>query len=166
MDEEDPMETATLSSVLGELYTAPLDAAIRAEREYRRIWASWLTFKKSLVTDTNGALLPGINLSELLNTAPVVTVDGKVEVAITMRIASVKQVEVGVQGGLSLGPIYASGSFGFLNRSSAESTLQASTSVVLSNANRNLVEYLGDHQVKVTDPATLDKAIKFLETGK
>ncbi|HEX6746537.1 MAG TPA: hypothetical protein VF092_04520 [Longimicrobium sp.] len=160
------MPTLSVATVLRELYSAPLEAAVAAESEYRRIWATWLREQLALVTDAAGDLRPGVDLAALLQTAPVVRVDGRVDVAITMRIAAVRESQGGVSGGLQLGPIHASGSFGFMNRTTEESVLQASTVVVISNTDQSLVDYLAKHNVPVPDADGVKNAIAFLDKAQ
>lgn len=156
--------TTSISSAIRELYSAPLEAVVRAEEDYRRIWADWLRLKRELVTE-KGRVREGVDLVALLQAAPAVRLDGRVDIAVTMRIASVRGTEGGGSAGLQLGPIHASGSFGFVNRTTEESVLQASTVVVISNTDQTLADYLAKHNLTVADAAGLDQAIGFLEKG-
>jgi hypothetical protein len=79
-----------------------------------------------------------------------------------MRIASVREFNADVKAGLSVGPVYASGGFGFVNRTSQESIFQASTRFTLSNQNKDLTKYLQDRNIPFTSPSEVNNAIKIL----
>jgi hypothetical protein len=151
------------SGVLKELCTAPLDAVVKAEKNYRTIWINWIKQIKGMVDTLDETRQKNINWQTLFKTAPVVTLDQKIDLAITMRVASVKEVSANGELGLSLGPIHTSGSFGFMNRATTESTLQASTSVTISNAEHNLVDYLGKFNIEPASVGDLTNAVKLLE---
>ena len=80
-----------------------------------------------------------------------------------MRIAAVSEFNTSTNVGLSVGPIYASGGFGFVNRTSQESVFQASTRVALSNFEKNLKTYLENKGIQVTSVEELRSAIEFLQ---
>ena len=149
------MSDASLTSVLSEIYTAPLQAAVDAELQYRRIWADWLRLKQRLAP-------ADADWSELSKTAPVVKVDARIEIAITMRISSAKEFKAGISAGLVLGPIHASGTFGFVGRSAQESVLQASTSVVLSNNDKDLSGFLAENNIKLAEASDVDSVVERL----
>jgi hypothetical protein len=159
------MSTASLTTVFRELFAAPLESVCQAERDYRKVWIQWLRDQMRLVTGKDGKLKEGVNLDQILNLAPVVNLDGVVEVAITMRIAEVKEKKGDVSGGLQVGPIHTSGSFGFSNQSSEESVLQASTRFAISNNQKSLGKYLKDRNIAMSTPEDVNKAIALLETG-
>ncbi len=147
------------------LFYAPLDAAVKAEKQYCRIWADWMTFQLALATEEDGKTLrSGVDLTALLKTAPAVSMDGVIELAITMRVAGVKETQGGLGIGLSIGPIYASGGFGFMSKTTEESIFQAHARFTLSNTGKNLTGYLGQYKLPVTKPEDVTSAIK--ELGK
>lgn len=154
--------TTKVSSVLKELCSAPLEAAVEAESEYRRIWLKWLQGKQAMIKNLDDETKAGINWHDIFAVAPAITVNSTVDLAISMRVASVKEVSAEGQIGLSIGPVHASGGFGFVNRSTSESTLQAATSIVLSNNEQNLLDYLGKHNI-VPSKDKLETAINFLK---
>jgi hypothetical protein len=158
------MTTTSLTNVFRELFAAPMNAVTKTEEDYRRIWARWLEQKLALLTDKNGKLRKGVDLTKMLDNAPVVSLDGVIEVGITMRIASVSEFNAEVEAGLGIGPIHASGGFGFVNRSSQESIFQASTRYTISNFNRDLKKYLEDSKIPVTNPDEVKKAIEILKS--
>lgn len=156
------MSTTSLISVFRELFVAPLNAAASTEEDYRQIWANWLEQQLKLLTDAEGQLKPGVEMDKILDLAPAIHLDGVIEVGITMRIASVKEYNASVDVGLSLGPIYGSGGFGFVNRSSQESIFQASTRFAMSNFERNLRKYLKDRNIQLASAEDLTQAVATL----
>ncbi len=147
------------------LFSAPLEAVVDAEARYRQIWSKWIKDQMLFLGITDAT--KGDVLLKVLDTAPVVTLDGKVETALTMRIASVSEHKGGLSAGLQVGPIFASGSYSMMKRSAEESVFQASTQFVISNQGSNLVDYLKSKGL--TPPATgkelgdlADKLIKTL----
>jgi hypothetical protein len=159
------MSTANISAVLTDLFSAPLKAAVDAESKYRQAWADWLTFQMAILTKEDGKTLrEGVKLEEVLRTAPVVSLDGTIELAISMRIAAVKELSAGLGVSVGVGPVYASGNFGFMSRTTEESTFQAQAKFTLSNTQKNLTSLLEQSKLTPTDPATLNTAIQ--ELGK
>jgi hypothetical protein len=159
------MSAATISAVLTDLFSAPLQAVVDAEWKYRQVWADWMAFQMALLTKEDGKTLrDGVNLADVLRTAPAVSLDGVIELAITMRIASVKELSVGLGVSVGVGPVYASGNFGFMSRTTEESTFQAQAKFTLSNTQKNLTTLLEQWKLTPTDPATLTTAIQ--ELGK
>ncbi|MDX8392405.1 MAG: hypothetical protein R8K53_07550 [Mariprofundaceae bacterium] len=158
------MSNASISSVIGDLFNAPLQAAVKADAEYMRIWAKWLEFKKPLFLDGKGKPLPGVDISKMLETAPVVNLNGKIDLAITMRITDVKETNASLSGGLSVGPVFASGSFGFHSESTQESLFQAAASFLMSNQKKSLPNFLSDHNLTLTDGDSVTNIVNKLET--
>ena len=156
--------STSVANVLTEMCSAPLDAAVKAEREYRAIWKEWLAEKIAWYNSLSDAEKKQVNLSELLKVAPAIEANSRVDMAVTMRIASTKETSAGGKAGLAVGPFHVSGNFGTVSRSSEESVLQASTSVTLSNMGQDLSSYLSQHNIKPTDAAGLDQAIQFLSS--
>lgn len=159
------MSAASISAVLTDLFSAPLKAVVDAESKYRQIWADWMAFQMTLLTKEDGKTLrDGVNLADVLRTAPAVSLDGVIDLAITMRIASVKELSAGLDVSVGVGPVYASGNFGFMSRTTEESTFQAQAKFTLSNTQKNLATLLEQYKLTPTDPATLTKAVE--ELGK
>ena len=159
------MSTTSLTNVFRELFVAPLNAVTRTESDYRQIWASWLEDQLNLLATPDGKLREGVDLEKVLDKAPIINLDGVVEVGITMRIASVQEFSASADVGLAVGPIYGSGGFGFMNRTTQESIFQASTRYTLSNHEKNLKQYLKDRNIPVTDPNEVRGAIDILKNG-
>lgn len=133
------MSEASISTVFQDLFQAPLKAVTDAEARYRAIWADWIQMQYDLAFDkTKNDWRAGVDFSKVMQTAPVISLDGVIEVGITMRIASVREISANLNIGISVGPIYASGGFGFMNRTTQESVFQASTRFTLSNQNKDL----------------------------
>jgi hypothetical protein len=157
------MSTTSLSTVFNEIFTTPLNAVCEAEKKYRSIWADWIRFQIPLFKAANGGNLDKASIDKMLDLAPVVKLDGVIEVGITMRIAEVSKKDGSINAGLQLGPVHASGSFGFSKQTSSESLFQASTRFTLSNQQTNLKEYLSDRNIVPTDEITLTEAAQSLE---
>ena len=154
------MSTASIGSVIRDLFKAPLEAATGAEADYLKIWAKWLAFKKDLMFAADGSPLGDIQA--LLATAPVIDLSGKIELAITMRIAEVKKTDLGIGGGISVGPFFASGNYGSSAQSSQESIFQAAATFLLSNQKKDLPEFLQAHQLNIASPADVDTVVQKL----
>jgi len=163
------MSTTSITDVLSELFSAPLEAAVNAEIEYRRIWAKWLSYQRALITEKEGDEEEGSKKTEqqlldLLKTAPEISIDGVINLEITMRIAGVRETSVGFGGGLSLGPIYGSGNYGFMNRATEESVFRANAKFTLTNASRNLTALLEHNDLlPLTKAEEVKNAIAELE---
>jgi|GEM_PF-1000077 len=159
------MSTTSITNVMAELFSAPLEAAVKAESQYRRIWADWMTFQLALATEKDGkSLRDGVDLKSLLSKAPAVTMDGVIELAITMRVAGVRETSTGIGFGLSIGPIYAAGNFGFMSRTTEESVFQAQAKFTLSNTEKDLTGYLEQFKMPISKPEDVLTAIE--EFGK
>lgn len=159
------MSETSITNVMAEVFSAPLAAVVKAEAQYRRIWADWMASQLALVTEADGKTLrPDVQLSEILKTAPAVNLDGEIELAITMRVAGVREVSGGLGVGLSLGPVYGSGNFGFMSRKTEESVFSVQAKFTLSNTGRDLTGLLAQMQIKAADPAEVANAIT--ELGK
>lgn len=161
-------KTQAISQVLGDLFRAPLKAAAEAERDYLEIWADWVEIQVKLIGDQ---VLTPEQITNLLNKAPTVKLDGFVDVGISMRIATVKQKDygfgVGVSGAsLGLAPVYASGSFGFSKTSSQESMFQASARFNVSNNNADLTQFLIDRGKNPVDVGELKGVSELLRQWK
>ena len=154
--------SASIHSVITDLFNAPLQAAVKADAEYLRIWAKWLKFKKGLIFNEDESIIDGVDINEILKTAPIVELDGNIDLAITMRIAEVKESNATLSGGLTVGPIYASGAYGMSKQSTQESIFQASSSFVLSNQKKDLIEYLNKHNLSIATASDVDNVVKKL----
>ena len=157
------MSTTSLTNVFRELFVAPLNAVTQAEADYRQIWAAWLEDQLRLLATPDGKLKEGASLEKVLDTAPIINLDGVIEVGITMRIASVQEFNASADVGLAVGPIFVSGGFGFMNRTTQESIFQASARFTLSNHEKNLKKYLMDRNIPVTNPKEVSNAVDILK---
>lgn len=160
------MAQISIATAIRDLYSAPLEAAVTAERQYRAIWADWIEQRLALATLPDGGLRQGVNLAEILETAPIVRVDGRVEMAISMRIATARERKGEAGGSLGLGPISIGGTYSFMERGSQESTFQASTVMTVSNNEKTLSELLGENRINATTPEELTAAVEFLREEK
>lgn len=162
------MPVASIESVMTELFTAPLEAAVNADREYRKTWTRWMKDQLTLVSVPSPnpasppALRDGVKIDDILKTAPAVSLDGVIDLSITMRIASVKQKEGSLGIGLGLGPVNATGSFGFMSRTAEESVFQVQARFTLSNTGRDLSGELAKAGLTPVDIPSMENAIKLL----
>lgn len=53
-----------IHSVITDLFNAPIQAAVKADAAYYKAWAKWLAFKKTLMFDDQGNVLPGLDIKE------------------------------------------------------------------------------------------------------
>src|SRR5262245_7265717 len=117
-----PLSTLPIRSVFRDLFSAPLDAAVDAETDYRQAWADWLMDLMRVVTGPDGNLREGVDIMKLIESmAPVVAINGVIDVAITMRIAEARDSAVRLDGGLRLGPVFLSGGFSENKSTNSES---------------------------------------------
>lgn len=154
--------TASLSSVLSGLFTAPLNAATQAEADYRTIWAEWLEKKLAKFDEADRA---NVTFDQLFTECPVVDVSGRVDLSLSMRIASVSEKGGQAGAGLQLGPVHAGGSFNFMSRESEESLFRAAASFTVTNTGGDLRKLLEDANISMDD-GKVDEAIKFLGNKK
>ena len=141
------MASQSLESMITTLFTAPGRAALEAEAGYRRIWMDWLAQNKQLF-GPEAAI-------RMMPNAPVMKIAGGLELALTMRIASISQANA--QIALGTGPLSVSG--GYFRQTSEESTMSVRANFTLSNADVDLSGFLDRAGLTPTGPATLDKAI-------
>ena len=152
------MSSASIHSVITDLFNAPLQAAVKADAEYLKIWAKWLTFKKGLMFNGDTPI-DGVDINEVLKTAPVVELNGNIDLAITMRIAEVKETSTSLSAGITVGPIYASGGYGMDKKSTQESIFQASSTFVLSNQKKDLTGFLKKHNLTIASASDVENVV-------
>ncbi len=149
------MAITSITKVLSELYTAPLNAAVDAEKRYVQIW-------KQILNTVPQEKRKEIKLSDFVRYMPKVSVNGTVDVAISMKIAHVSEKSGEFSLELTGGMFTTSGSFGFMNRSAEESMFKAATSVVLTNSNADLMDFLAKNG-KDPEKVTLNEALELLD---
>jgi hypothetical protein len=130
---------SNLTDVYKELFSAPLSAVVKAEDEYRRIWLDWFRQRLALAQAAGLTITPEV-LADIVAIAPVVKLNGTVSAAVRLRIESTTSAEGKI--GLNLASIPLTGSLGFSTTRTEESTLEASTVMTLSNADRDLASLL------------------------
>ncbi len=130
-----------ISEVLSDMFRSPLNAVVEAERNYLAIWADWLEMQLKLIGDDD---LTQEQIEALMTKAPAVKLDGFIDVGVSMRIATVKQKDVSFGVGIGVGPVHASGAFGFSKTSSQESMFQASARFNITNHNTDLSAFLAE----------------------
>src|SRR5690606_34972314 len=136
---------------------------VSVEREYRRIWAEWLADLKNLLS-ASGADDSARFIADHLPQAPVMQLNAKIDLGLTMRLASVRQTQGGASVTLSVGPIGASGQFGFMSKSTEESLMQVHAQYTMTNGEVSLHDYLTASQLELASAADIDKAVQFLES--
>ena len=159
------MASASITTVFSDLFKAPLDAVVEADKNYRESWVKWIKMKQELLKDQLESTDEDTKKRAteiILDTAPIVNLEGSINVAITMRISEVKKSEFGGSFGLQLAPIHANVSFNSSNQSSQESVFQASTRFAISNNSTSLRQYVVDHGLSVQDPDELETLVKKL----
>ncbi len=153
------MATTDMKEVFTMLFTAPAEASVEAERKYRRIWKEWLG---DLSRMHEAFAMDAQQFSDHIDIAPVLSFEAAIEVGITMRIASVREMSGGIEAGLRLSVFEASGRFGFVNRTSTESVMQARAQYQMANREITLRDYLGSFGVPLAEPDDIEGALDFM----
>jgi hypothetical protein len=149
---------SSLTDVYKELFSAPLSAVVKAENEYREIWLGWFRQRLALAEAAGLTITPQV-LADTVAIAPIVKLNGTVSAAVRLRIESTTSAKGEI--GLNLASIPLTGSFGFSTTRTEESTLEASTVMTLSNADRDLAGLLAANGV-AGDKLTADAVTKVL----
>ena len=158
------MVTTDLKEVFKMLFTAPAEASIEAEKNYRVIWLQWLLDLQDLIKIQKLKSEKANNaITEHLELAPVMKFDGIIECGVTMRIAAITEKGKSVSTGIQLGVIESTGSFGFMHRQTNESVLQAKAQYTVTNREISLSNYLKNFSINLTSPTELTAAISFLK---
>ena len=156
------MSTLSIGHAVSDLIQAPLEAVLDAETKYLQLWKKRLETIKDLYVEA-GTLKNGADLATLVEqSAPVVQLEGKIDMGLTMRIAGVSEKSGGLGAGLAVGPVHASGSFGFVSRSTHESIFQAASSFIVANKQFSLKDYLKTAKINLATPQDLTAAIEHL----
>jgi len=148
----------TFSSLLQTIMRTPIDAVTRGEREYLSIWIDRLKAIKKIRGNTVD------DIEKELRFAPVMKFSGEIQVAATVRLASV--TESGGKLGLTIGtgPIGFSGGMSYSQRSSEESLIQISATFLLANDEISLLDYLRERDLLApAQPMDVANAIKELD---
>ena len=151
------MPASSLESMVSTLFTAPAAAVVDAEAAYRQIWIEWLRVLTEMMKQS-----PNLNLGEHLKLAPVMKLNGYIELGLTMRVAAVSERKGSAGITLGLGPIGISGAFGFMNARTEESVMQVRAQYTMSNEEVSLQKYLGNWGLQLAAPADVAKAIEHL----
>ncbi len=159
------MSKIKIHEVYRELFSAPLEAVVEAEEEYRRIWAKWVRRQVALLGDRVNDMTAN-EIQNLFSSAPAINLDGVIEASITMRVSRATSTGGGLSAGVSLGPIHVAGNLSFEKKTASESTFQASSVFTISNNSNSLIDFLKDHKISVTNPTDLEQAAAFLEQAQ
>lgn len=150
------MAQSDLTDIITTLFTAPAEASVAAEKQYRRIWMQWLQKTMALLDAAPEGSDKAKMLTQRLDLAPILKFEAAVDLGVTMRLVSVKAREGGGELGLAVGPFQAAGSFSFMSQSTSESILQARARYQLSNRNElTLRDYLQGAIGGVPSPESL-----------
>ncbi len=150
----------TFGSLVGTIMRTPIEAVTQAERDYLRIWRDRLKAMQAAA----GATPTSIDVIKAsLAFSPVMKLVGDIQVATTVRLASVRETNGKLGLTIGVGPIGINGGFGFLNRATEESIIQISATFKLTNGEVSLLDYLKDvGQLALTKPEDVAKAVEFL----
>ncbi len=155
----------SIKDALIHLFKAPLDAAVQAEEDYRNIWANWIeekvkVLKKMGFKDSD---FTQEQIDTILDNAPIVDLQGFIDVAISMRITEVRGKDLSLGGGINLGIARAEGRYSFYQSTTAESSFQASTRIGISNKTYTLANYFEEVNIR---PANLEELTHAVEQLK
>ncbi|CAM2067890.1 hypothetical protein SCOR_21095 [Sulfidibacter corallicola] len=159
------MSGPDVEGVFTTLFTAPANAVVQAEAEYRAIWAQWLENTMALLAKVPQGTDRSAILAKHLELAPVMKLGAQIEVGITLRVGSVTRREGSLGVSLGVGAFQASGSFGFMSQNTSESVMQARAAYALSNETEvTLKDFAANWSIDLADPTQLSSAIDFLKT--
>ncbi|MBX3317938.1 MAG: hypothetical protein KF902_13870 [Phycisphaeraceae bacterium] len=149
--------TKSFESLVGAIMRTPIEASIRAEYEYLRIWHDRLEAIKTANPTPE-------EVKAALDFAPVMTLVGDIQIAATVRIASVRETDGKLGVNIGIGAFGVSGGFGFMNRSTEESVIQISAALKITNGESTLFDYLKNHGniTNPADPNSVANAVAFL----
>jgi hypothetical protein len=153
----------TLKEMVRTIFLTPGEAALEAEKGYRRIWADWIADTIGLAKTSNPAdeTKQVEALRNLMQFAPIMKINGQIELGLTMRVASVE----GGKGEISLGtgPIGITG--GYYREESQESVMTIHGTFTLTNTETDLTQYLALHNITLATPADVTKAVDLLSSN-
>jgi hypothetical protein len=146
------------------IFLAPGRAALEAEAGYRAIWQEWLegTAKRIGFDPQNPKVEQWKCLKDQLSLAPVMKINGSIEIGLTMRIASVKDKQGGVM--LGTGPIGISG--GYSKQTTEESVMSVRACFTLTNEEVSLDKFLEKSGIDLEEPSDFGKAVEHLKKGQ
>jgi hypothetical protein len=155
----------TFASLVGTIMRTPIEAVAQAERDYLRMWRDRLEAMR-VPPAPGGNPVPALSAEEIKATlafVPVMKLVGDIQVATTVRLASVREMNGKLGLTIGVGPIGINGGFGFLNRATEESIIQISATFKLTNGEVSLLDYLKDvGKIDLAAPSDITKAIDFL----
>lgn len=160
------MENSNLTTVFSELFTAPIQAVVQAEAQYRRIWCDWLVSLQALLTKRGQltAEQEAAFIQSQLELAPIMRLEARIDVGISLRVTSVRQTQVGGSFGLQVSVLQAAGSFSFASQDTQESVLNARATYALANTQQlSLKDFLEKAILPMEKIEHLEPAIKFLK---
>lgn len=155
-----------LENMISTLFTAPCRATVQTERDCRQIWVEWLEDLNNMIiklTNIDAGTDVTNVIAKHLDLAPIMKMNAKIEIGLTMRLASIKENSGKMEVGLSVGPIGASGSYGFMSRSTAESVMQVHAAYTMSNNDVSLKDYLASSNLSLSSAGDVTTAIDTLK---
>ncbi|MEL6329281.1 MAG: hypothetical protein AAFR38_06435 [Planctomycetota bacterium] len=155
----------TFASLVGTIMETPIEAVTRGEHAYLRIWLHRLEAIKQWLASSDNAQLSDAEFREMLRYVPTLSLIGEINVAATVRLASVRQIDGSIGLSVGAGPIGIGGSFGYSSRQSEESVIQISATFKINNGEANLFEYLKNNNpaLESVGAGDLDAAIGTLK---
>jgi hypothetical protein len=150
--------------MISSIFLAPGRAALEVEAEYRKIWDDWMERSMKRIgfdSDADDEVNEKKRkiLKELLTLAPIMKINGAIEIGLTMRIASIKEGKGGIS--LGTGPIGISG--GYFKQSAEESVMSVRASFTLTNAELDLTGFLAKNGIELAKPGDVTRALELLK---
>jgi hypothetical protein len=150
--------------MISSIFLAPGEAALKTEAGYRKIWSEWLdTTARRIGIDPAVGKPEEVQLKLLTDQmflAPVMKINGSIEICLTMRIARVE--EGGAKVSLGTGPIGVSGLYS--RQTAEESVMSVRACFTLTNNEVDLTKLLEKNGIKMTDPEDVTKAVNLLKS--
>ncbi len=153
-----------ISAMITTLLTAPSIATIDSMKAQRIIWKQWLEDINALVKKADINAQQQI-IDKHLDIAPTWKMTAQISLSLSMRVASINRKDGKFVLGLGIGPVQASGEFGFMSQSTSEGSMHASVKYNLTNDNeitlRNYMDTLGVTKIV---PENIEDSIKKLNS--
>lgn len=154
----------TFADLVGTIMNTPIDAVTRGERAYLQIWKQRLTAIRDRAPSGSGTNTNMDWLRAELAYVPVMKLAGDINVAATVRLASVREIGGNIGLTVGVGPIGITGGFGYSQRSTEESVIQIAATFKLTNGEITLLDYLKQTQnITLAQPSDLTTAITHLD---
>jgi len=161
--------TPQLRDVVASLFVEPLHGFNRAQHQALETWIQLLRSMAGLSEGSSAVsaeAIPG-----LLALAPRWSAAVKGDLALTLRLTSLRRQDTGVSIGIGAGPFQAAGTFGLMSEQTSESIIQARASYTVTNSAgevslEDVLASVGFPIDSLTSAEKLKQASKQLETVK